>query len=112
MSSRMRRIANFRYRPGAASLSQIDRRTKVGSDAWFRKHSIPALWLSAWRRSHMFPAKTAHGPVRHFARGRGLKPSSRMSVKHNLEFQAKKLDVPRRASDNTVELGRRVHKNS
>lgn len=45
--------------------------------------------------------KTAHGPVRAFARSKGLKPSSLMTVKESLAFQAKQLGktAPARATE-------------
>lgn len=88
-------MAAFRYIRGSATLAEIDRRARCGSEAWYRLHPREAVrWLSAWRRDHMSPiggGKDAHAPVRSFARKKGLKPSSLLTVKESLAFQAKKL---------------------
>ena len=86
----------YQYKRGSAKLSDIKYNCRVGSEAWFRNHTLPAQWLSVWRRSHMAPMagrKDAHAPIRSFARGKGLKPSSLTTIKENMIFQAGKLGV-------------------
>lgn len=102
-------MAAFRYVRGSASLADIKYNCKVGSEAWFRNHTPAARWLSSWRRSHMPPMagkSDAHSPVRSFARKKGLKPSSLLTVKESLAFQAKRLGkpVPARATEKQLGL--------
>lgn len=84
----------FVYKRGMAKLSQIDRRAKCGSEAWYRLHpDIAVRWLSTWRRNHSPPMagpKDAHAPLRSFARGKGLKPSNLLTIKESMIFQAGK----------------------
>ena len=86
----------YQYKRGSASLADIDRRYKVGSEGWYKRHTLPAQWLSSWRRNHMAPMagrKDAHAPVRSFARSKGLKPSSLMTIKESMTFQAGKQGI-------------------
>lgn len=46
------------------SVDDIDRRTKVGSDAWKARHSTKIQHLSAFRHLHQI---SDHGDVRHLA---------------------------------------------
>lgn len=48
-----------------ANLDDIDKRTKVGSAAWKKKHDKETQQLSAWRRLH---ALLPHGDVTKLAK--------------------------------------------
>lgn len=64
-----------------ARVKEIDRRTKVGTAAWFRRHPPRVRKLSAWRRLHMLGS---HSLVREQARLRRRTPSSSMTVRQML----------------------------
>jgi hypothetical protein len=61
-----------------ARLTEIDRRTKVGTRAWKSRHTTKQKKLSAWRYLHV---KLSHRKVQRRA---GVKPSSNMGLKRML----------------------------
>ena len=61
-----------------ARLSEIDRRTKVGTPAWGKRHTLPQKKLSAWRLLHV---QRSHAKV---SRKAGVKPSSNMTLRQML----------------------------
>jgi len=70
-----------RRKPKWSALSAIDRRTRVGTPAWFKAHTAGARRLSAWRRLHML---RPHASIRIAARKLGRKPSSRLHTREML----------------------------
>lgn len=62
-----------------ARLSEIDRRTKVGTPAWKSRHTTKQKKLSAWRFLH---TKLSHRKVQRRA---GVKPSSNMGLERMLK---------------------------
>ena len=61
-----------------ASLDEIDRRTRVGSSAWYQLHpESRQKLLSAWRAMH---AVAPHTRIRWFARRKGKGCSSTLTV--------------------------------
>ena len=61
-----------------AHLHEIDRRTRVGTPTWFRRHTVPQQKLSAYRYLHKLGS---HPIVREQARLRKRNPSSSMTVR-------------------------------
>ena len=58
-------------------LTEIDYRTRPGSEAWRARHPRRIQKLSAWRRLHDL---RTHQTVRRHARNQGISPSSDMTV--------------------------------
>lgn len=56
--------------------SEIDRRIKIGTTRW-EKQPYRIRQLSAWRADHL---RNKHRNVRQFARSKGVKPSSNITL--------------------------------
>lgn len=68
-----------------AHLSEIDKRTRVGTAAWHARHTDPQKKLSAYRYLHKLGD---HTQVRLQARQRRRNPSSSMTVRQMLNAVA------------------------
>lgn len=69
--------------PKWAHLHEIDKRTRVGSQAWFANNSRGARRLSAWRFLHKLT--NSHSTVHTLGVSIGRDPSSRMTTREMLK---------------------------
>jgi hypothetical protein len=63
------------YKPRWGRLREIDKRCKVGTEAWKARHTTPIQKLSAWRLLHL------QQPHKAVSKAAGIKPSSNMPLK-------------------------------